>query len=114
MVAEWGFFVKLKTANSQENSPSLRFHPSCFQSAWYLGLVLAGLSFILLQSDLLAIATSPQWSLIWFATPLALTAVAKYTELPHRQVASTFSSIAQFSSFYFNFRLDHLEICSWR
>jgi len=105
MVAEWGFFVKLKTANSQENSPSLRFHPSCFQSAWYLGLVLAGLSFILLQSPLSVIATSPQWSLIWLAAPLALTAVAKYTELPHRQVASTFSSIslilAQFLTFDF-------------
>ena len=36
----------------------------------------------------------PQWSLLWLATPLALTAVAKYTEVPHKQVASTFSAIA--------------------
>ena len=28
------------------------------------------------------------------ATPLALTAVGKYTEVPHKQVASTFSTIA--------------------
>ncbi len=94
MVAEWGFFVKMKVANFQQASPSWRFHPACFQSAWYLGLVLAGFSFILLQSSLSAIADRPQWSLIWLATPLALTAVAKYTELSHRQVASTFSSIA--------------------
>ncbi len=94
MVAEWGFFVKMKAANSHQESPSWRFHPSCFQSGWYLGLVLAGFSFILLQSNLSAIADRPQWTLVWLATPLALTAVAKYTELSHRQVASTFSSIA--------------------
>ena len=94
MVAEWGFFVKMKAANFLQASPSWRFHPSCFQSAWYLGLVLAGFSFILLQSSLSAIADRPQWSLVWLVTPLALTAVAKYTELSHRQVASTFSAIA--------------------
>ncbi len=104
-VAEWSLFVKMKATNYQQKSPSLRFHPSCFQSGWYLGLGLAGLSFILLQSYLSAIVDRPYWSLIWFAAPLALTAVAKYTELPHRQVASTFSSIAlilaQFLSFSF-------------
>lgn len=115
MVAEWGFFVKMKAANSQQASPSWRFHPSCFQSSWYLGLVLAGLSFILLQSNLSAIADRPQWTLVWLATPLALTAVAKYTELSHRQVASTFSSIAliaaEFLSFNFSeFRLIRLAV----
>ena len=94
MVAEWGFFVKMKAASFQQESPSWRFHPSCFQSSWYLGLVLAGFSFILLQSNLSAIADRPQWSLVWLVTPLALTAVAKYTEVPYRQVASTFSAIA--------------------
>ena len=59
-----------------------------------MGLVLAGLSFIWLQSNLSAIADRPQWSLVWLVTPLALTAVAKYTELSHRQIASTFSAIA--------------------
>ncbi len=103
MVAEWGFFVKMKAANSQQASPSWRFHPSCFQSSWYLGLVLAGLSFILLQSNLSAIADRPQWSLVWLVTPLALTAVAKYTELSHRQVASTFSSIALIAAEFLTF-----------
>ncbi len=117
MVAEWGFFVKMKAINPQQNSSSLRFHPSCFQSAWYLGLVLAGLSFILLHSDLSAITDRPQWSLVWFAAPLALTAVAKYTELRHKQIASTFSSIAlilaQFLSFSFpGYRLIGLALAT--
>lgn len=94
MVAEWGFFVKMKAVNSRQNSPSLRFHPSCFESSWYLGFALATLSFILLQSNLAAIADRPQWSIIWLTAPLALTAVAKYTAVPHKQIASTFSSIA--------------------
>ncbi len=89
MVAEWVFFVNMKAANFQQASPSGRWHPSCFQSAWYLGLVLAGFSFILLYSNM----NSP-WGLMWLATPLALTAVAKYSETSHRQVASTLSAIA--------------------
>lgn len=94
MAAEWGFFVWMKAANARESSAFFRWPPAWFQSSWYIGLVLAGFSFILLQSNLSAIADRPQWSLLWLATPLALTAVAKYTEVPHRQVASTFSSIA--------------------
>jgi hypothetical protein len=105
MVAEWGFFVKIKAATARQNSPSWRFHPSCLESAWYLGLVLATFSFILLQGNLSVIATSPQWTLIWLTTPLALTAVAKYTAVPHRLVASTSSAIAlivaQFLTFGF-------------
>ncbi|NJS10799.1 MAG: hypothetical protein HC789_10725 [Microcoleus sp. CSU_2_2] len=105
MVAEWGLFVKIKTATARQSSSSFRFHPSGWQSAWYLGLVLAGLSFILLQSNL-----RPQWGLIWLATPLALTAVGKFSETTHRQVASTFSSIALILSQFliFNFPDDRL------
>ncbi|UNU26784.1 hypothetical protein [Microcoleus vaginatus] len=107
MVAEWVFFVWMKAANSRENSAFFRWHPAWFQSSWYLGLVLAGFSFILLQNYVSAGTTThrPQWSLLWLATPLALTAVAKYTESPHKQVASTFSTIslifAQFLIFIF-------------
>ena len=98
MLAEWGFFVKMKAGDFPPNSLFARFHPSCFQSAWYLGLGLGGFSFILLQSALAAIADRPLWSLIWLAVPLALTAVAKYTGLPYRQLASTLSSIALISA----------------
>jgi hypothetical protein len=96
MASEWVFFVWMKAANSRENSAFFRWPPAWFQSSWYLGLVLAGFSFILLQNYLIAGTATyrPQWSLVWLATPLALTAVAKYTEAPHKQVASTFSAIA--------------------
>ena len=96
MASEWVFFVWMKAANSRENSAFFRWHPALFQSSWYLGLVLAGCSFVLLQNYLIAGTAThrPQWSLLWLATPLALTAVAKYTEVPHKQVASTFSTIA--------------------
>ncbi|MCC3428755.1 MAG: hypothetical protein JGK08_01365 [Microcoleus sp. PH2017_04_SCI_O_A] len=89
MVAEWGFFVWMKSANTRESSAFFRWHPVLFQSSWYLGLVLAGLSFILLYSNM-----HSQWGLMWLATPLALTAVAKYSETSHKQLASTLSSIA--------------------
>ncbi|MEG5174244.1 hypothetical protein [Microcoleus sp. B3-D7] len=96
MAAEWVFFVWMKAANFRENSGFFRWHPAWFQSSWYLGLVLAGFSFVLLQNYLIAGTATyrPQWSLLWLATPLALTAVAKYTEVPHKRVASTFSAIA--------------------
>lgn len=96
MASEWVFFVWMKAANNRESSAFFRWHHAWFQSSWYLGLVLAGFSFILLQNYLIAGTAThrPQWSLLWLATPLALTAVAKYTEVPHKQVASTFSAIA--------------------
>ncbi len=96
MASEWVFYVWIKAENYRENSAFFRWHPAWFQSSWYLGLVLAVFSFILLQNYLIAGTAThrPQWSLLWLATPLALTAVAKYTEVPHKQVASTFSAIA--------------------
>jgi hypothetical protein len=96
MASQWVFYVWMKAPHSQKNSAFFRWHPAWYQSSWYLGLVLAGFSFILLQNYLIAGSAThrPQWSLLWLATPLALTAVAKYTEVPHKQVASTFSAIA--------------------
>ncbi|MEG4331602.1 hypothetical protein QUB40_06570 [Microcoleus sp. AT9_A2] len=96
MASEWVFFVGMKAANFRENSAFFRCHPAWFQNSWYLGLVLAGVSFVLLQNYLIVGTAThrPQWSLLWLATPLALTAVAKYTEVPHKKVASTFSTIA--------------------
>ncbi len=96
MASEWVFFVWMKAKNSRENYAFFRWHPAWFQSSWYLGLVLAGFSFILLQNYLIAGTAThrPQWSLIWLATPLALTAVAKYSDDSHKQLASTLSAIA--------------------
>lgn len=89
MVAEWSIFVKVKSLNLQNDSRSWRWHPACWESGWYLGLVLAGLSYFLLYGNL----QSP-WDLVWLAAPLALTAVGKYSEGSHRQVACALSSIA--------------------
>ncbi|NJS42065.1 hypothetical protein HC766_07490 [Candidatus Gracilibacteria bacterium] len=89
MVAEWSIFVKVKYRNSRNNSRSLSWHPSCWESAWYLGLVLAGLSYFLLYGNV-----QLPWDLVWLAAPLALTAVGKYSEGNHRQLACTLSSIA--------------------
>ncbi|MGL5058749.1 MAG: hypothetical protein ACRC62_02115 [Microcoleus sp.] len=89
MVAEWSVFVKLQARNLRNNSLSLRWHPSCWQSAWYLGLVLAGLSYFLLYGNVRL-----PWNLVWLTVPLALTAVGKYSARNHKQLACTLSSIA--------------------
>ncbi|MBC6435150.1 hypothetical protein FM036_35420 [Nostoc sp. HG1] len=112
MTAEWVFFVWMKAANSRETSAFFRWHPAWFQSSWYLGLVLAELSFVLLQNyvSVGSAVHPPYWNLLWLATPLALTAVAKYTEVPRKQVASKFSAIALiFAQFLiFNFPVARL------
>lgn len=89
MVAEWSLFVKVKSLNLQNNSRSWRWHPACWESAWYLGLVLAGLSYFLLYGN-----SQLQWDLVWLVAPLALTAVGKSSEGTHKQLAFTLSSIA--------------------
>ena len=71
-VGEWIFF-----ASQKEDSI---FHPSCFQSAGYLGVVLAGLSYILFYYTfdrfVLVKAVEP-WGLLWLVTPVTLTAIAR-------------------------------------
>lgn len=72
MVGEWIFF-----ASQKEESI---FHPSCFKSAWYLGLALGGLSYVLLFDTIyqlpLVRTVEPGWGLLWLATPVTLTAIA--------------------------------------
>jgi hypothetical protein len=89
MVAEWSIFVKVKPRNSRHTSRALRWHPTCWESAWYLGLVLAGLSYFLLYGNV-----QLPWDLVWLVAPLALTAVGKYSARSQRQLALTLSSIA--------------------
>jgi hypothetical protein len=88
MLAEWSIFVKLKSINLQNNSRSWRWHPACWESFWYLGLVLAGVSYFLLYGNV-----QLPWDLVWLMAPLALTAVGKYSDRTHRQIACTLSSI---------------------
>ncbi|MBW4685355.1 MAG: DUF2157 domain-containing protein [Komarekiella atlantica HA4396-MV6] len=84
MVAEWGFSV----GNGLWR-----------RSAWYIGLGLAAVSFILLwvnaSSSWYGVADSQDhWGIIWLATPLALTGVANRTTTERRTINSYLSILA--------------------
>ncbi|MGB7444895.1 MAG: DUF2157 domain-containing protein [Coleofasciculaceae cyanobacterium] len=87
MVAEWLFSLRYQDTN---NSDILIWR----ESAWYIGLGLAGLSYALLglnnsiSFDNLELKA---WGLVWLTTPLALTFVASRTETSKRQLASGLS-----------------------
>ncbi|NES06880.1 MAG: hypothetical protein F6K22_31155 [Okeania sp. SIO2F4] len=90
MVSEWGIFI-LQTKITAETrivrpTSSISLLSSFCLSAWHLGLVLAGISYILLLGNLeifspdicttLNCQLSPEWGIIWFITPLALTTIS--------------------------------------
>lgn len=81
MVAEWGFTSR----NLQ------MFAPVWQRSAWYIGLVLAGLSYPLL------IESNPYWGLIWLATPACLTFLANRS-IPQARLASWLSVLTLLSA----------------
>jgi hypothetical protein len=69
------------------------------RSAWYIGLGLAALSFILLwinaESSWYGVADSQDhWGIIWLSTPLALTGVANRTTGERRTTTSYLSVLA--------------------
>ncbi|MGL4621734.1 MAG: DUF2157 domain-containing protein [Chroococcidiopsis sp.] len=74
MVAEWGCSLAIA-------------HPIWQRSAWYIGLVLAGLSYPLL------IASNPSWGLIWLATPACLTFLGSRA-IPQARLANWLSVVA--------------------
>ncbi|MGE5657708.1 MAG: hypothetical protein ACM37W_13970 [Actinomycetota bacterium] len=100
MVTEWGFFVTARMLASSSPDSPFALPVSCLESAWYLGLVLASLSFLLLANHCLpwsaTLQRNPGWCLIWLVTPLSLTAVAQFTQARQRQLASGFSTTALF------------------
>ncbi len=77
MVAEWGFSVSGGTTNWR-------------RSAWYLGLVLAGLSYILLVHE----PEQQWWGVLWLIAPLSMTGVATRSEGSQRKLASWLSVVA--------------------
>ncbi len=89
MVAEWGFSIGMQS----------RLHPTTFlphssmwrDSAWHIGLILAGLSYLLLYS--VSIDNHREWSLLWLITPLSLTGVAMQAAAK-QQIASKLSVVA--------------------
>ncbi|AKG20816.1 DUF2157 domain-containing protein [Calothrix sp. 336/3] len=69
------------------------------RSAWYIGLSLAGLSFLVLSTNAENLWLGNKvnygaWSLIWLATPITLTAVASRATIPQRNLATAFSIIS--------------------
>ncbi|HLO52236.1 MAG TPA: hypothetical protein VK211_27800 [Kamptonema sp.] len=98
MLVEWILFVNFNTQQQRENNSSFRLPPSAVKSSWNLGLALAGTSFVLLTNScwLLEI-NSPKYldsCLLWLVTPIALTAVAKYTDSLSGRLATKLSAIA--------------------
>ena len=70
-----------------------------YRSCWYMGFVLAGLSYMLLWNERFnysfsTISNLGQWRLLWLLTPLTLTGVASITGEPRRKQVSWWSVIA--------------------
>ena len=90
MVAEWLFSLR----DEDLNNSYIRIWR---ESAWYIGLGLAGLSYALLGLNYSISFYNLElkaWGLVWLTTPLALTFVASRTENSKRQLASGLSLAA--------------------
>ncbi|HBY76778.1 MAG TPA: DUF2157 domain-containing protein, partial [Cyanobacteria bacterium UBA11148] len=125
MVGEWGVGSGGNSPSSQRlNHPTSQSRgvrstsvptrliaaPIWYRSCWYIGFVLAGLSYILLWDETFTYSfttpsTPQQWGLLWLLTPLTLTGVASRTGEPRRNEASWWSVLAlimvQFLTFSF-------------
>lgn len=89
--------VTIKTPNTARPIPYSPFPESC----WYIGFILAGISYMLLWNEtftanFLIPTTSQQFGLLWLLTPLTLTGVAMGTSgnQSRRKEASWWSIIA--------------------
>ncbi|HEY9670839.1 MAG TPA: hypothetical protein V6D11_05315, partial [Waterburya sp.] len=83
------------------HSPPPSLSPSHIwqRSAWHLGFVLSGLSYVILWHEayptgMMGIPGHQQSMLLWLLTPLTLTGVATLTSEPRRQQSSGFSVVA--------------------
>ena len=116
MLGEWIFY----TIYTRQHS--LLIANSIVNSAWYIGLGLAALSYQFLYShssynlnDLcsnLACQGLSQWGIIWLITPIALTTIASLT-LPRRQLASKLSIVALVMIQLLVFRIPGIRLISW-
>ncbi|HEY9835525.1 MAG TPA: hypothetical protein V6D27_01295, partial [Vampirovibrionales bacterium] len=89
-LAEWALSLTL------EFKPDLALNlriAAWLESCWPVGLVLASLSYVfwLGNYDGLSTLDASYWGILWFATPLALTAIAHFS--PDRRVVATGLSI---------------------
>ncbi|MBW4679857.1 MAG: DUF2157 domain-containing protein [Microcoleus vaginatus WJT46-NPBG5] len=102
MVAEWLFslYLESRLTNKELNAQNL-FLLINKNSSWYLGLVLAGISYFLLLNNysnfLNKIGNSyPEWGLVWLIAPLALTGIASRLNTPRCPISAWLSTSALF------------------
>lgn len=107
MVAEWGFSVlasqiernrqrEIHRREERENplpissQNTIVYLQDWQNSAWYIGLSLAALSYLLFTVDIESYST---WKLAWLITPVSLTLVASQSELSRKKLATKLSII---------------------
>lgn len=94
MVAEWGFsLISERRAAHVPKPGSILWQ----QSAWHLGLGLAGLSYALLLANTPLVSNPASyeqaWGLLWLLTPLTLTGLASQTASSRRSIRSQLSVV---------------------
>ena len=95
MIVEWGI--------STLNTPNSDYLKNWYNSCWYLGFILAGISFVFLYQ------TNTFTSLFWLLTPLTLTIVASRK---HTQLAASFSCATLILAQYLTLPQPELRIIS--
>ncbi len=103
MVVEWGIFIAVESRFPQFSTFS--------QSAWYIGLFLAGLSYYLLWVRLSLGLISE--AIVWLITPVALTVVSRRTSESRRTLATQLSILATGMTQLLTFGLPGLRLISW-
>lgn len=92
MLLEWGYSAVFAPFRSETDPAYWQ------QSAWYAGLFLAGVSYLLLGGTNLLPLPLDDWKLLWLATPIALTLLGYHRRFAHPLVASRLSVVALFAS----------------
>lgn len=103
MVVEWGILITVESRLPQFSTFS--------QSAWYIGVFLAGLSYYLLWVRLNLSLTSE--AIVWLITPVALTVVSRRTSETRRTLATQLSILAAGMTQILTFGLPGLRLISW-
>lgn len=93
MIGEWLYSIVPDSPFPIPHSPSLQ------RSAWHLGFVLSGLSYVILwhqayPDGIIDTPVHQQSMLLWLLTPLTLTGVASLSDEPRRRQASGLSVVA--------------------
>lgn len=99
-IAEWGILI------FQQSQPTYKivtsqYSRSWYQSCWYFGLLLSGVSYVLLLSGVQqhSTLTGSIGGLSWLLIPFALTIFAKYTRsIRYRRLAISLSCVALMSA----------------